>query len=58
VKGGLPEKTDDYSVVEIRDLKIYVPDSMSFTDDVAKIVDFTKRNGMTDVGVPNVKFNN
>jgi hypothetical protein len=55
VKGGLPEKIDDYSITEVNELKIYVPNSMSFTDDVIKIVDFTKRNGMVDVGVSNVK---
>ena len=54
MKGGIPEKTEDYSIVEIREFKIYVPDSMSFTDDVVKIVDFKKRNGITDVGVSNV----
>jgi len=57
VKGGLPARVDDYSFTEVNELKIYVPKSMSFTDDVAKIVDFKKRNGITDVGVSNVKEN-
>jgi len=55
VKGGLPEVTEDYSIVEMGELKIYVPNSMSFTDDIVRIVDFKKRNGLTDVGVSNVK---
>jgi hypothetical protein len=58
VKGGLPEKIDDYSINEVDELKVYIPKSMSFADDVVKIVDFTKRNGMADVGVSNVKENN
>ena len=55
MKGGLPERIGDYSVTEVNGLAIYVPKNMSFTDDVAKIVDFKKRNGMVDVGVSNVK---
>jgi hypothetical protein len=55
VKGGIPVKVDDYSLVEVKDLKVYVPKSASFDDGVVRIVDFVKRNGLTDVGVPNLK---
>ena len=58
MKGGIPEKVEDYSVVELKEYRIYVPNGMSFADDIAKIVDFKKRNGITDVGVSNVKDNN
>ena len=48
--GGLPEKIEEYSVVEVNSLKVYVPNSTP-TDEVVKIVDFTRRNGRVSVGV-------
>jgi hypothetical protein len=53
VKGGLPEKTEDYSIVEVKELKVYVPNTISYSGDSLKIVDFRKRNGTTDIGVLN-----
>jgi hypothetical protein len=48
--GGLPEKIEEFSVVEVKDLKVYVHNSTS-TEEVVKIVDFTRRNGRISVGV-------
>ena len=50
VMGGLPENIEEYSVVEVKDLKVYVPKNTS-TEEVVKIVDFTRRNGRVSVGV-------
>lgn len=58
MEGGLPGAIDSFSVTELNDLKIYIPNNMSFADDVVRIVDFKKRNGMNSVGVSNVRRNN
>jgi len=50
VKGGLPENIDKYSVVEVNELKVYVPKDIS-NEEVVKIVDFSRKNGMISVGV-------
>ena len=55
MKGGLPERINDYSLAEVNELKIYIPKDLTFTDEFVKIIDFKKRNGMVDVGVSNVK---
>ena len=58
MKGGLPGKIDDYSIVNVNEFEIYIPKTMSFNEEVVKIVDFKRKNGMVGVGVSNVNENN
>ena len=51
MRSGLPERIEEYTVVELDGLKVYVPKSASFTEEVVNIVDFTRRNGRVSVGV-------
>ena len=57
LKGGKPEKVDDYNTAEINQLMIYVPKNLSFMDEAVKIIDFVKRDGTPVVGVSNIKEN-
>ena len=54
VRNGKPEQ-GDYDMVEAGGLCVYVPKSMSFEDDIPKIVTFPRRTGRRDVGVRNTK---
>ena len=49
VKGGAPETTGSYDVVEVKDLKLYVP--INRKAPVINIVDFVMKNGLTEVGI-------
>ena len=56
MEGGQPDVSENYSVVKVGDLKVYVPNETVFSGDIPRIVDFSRRNGQRDVGVPNVIF--
>jgi hypothetical protein len=53
LKNGTPEDSGKYDVVETSGLLIHVPQSMSFADDLPKIVVFPRSTGKRDVGVSN-----
>ena len=55
VRHGKPESTEEYDVVETLEFTVYVPKSMSFEDDVPKIVTFPRSSGYRSVGVSNTK---
>jgi len=55
VRNGAPDNAEDYDVVEAGDLNVYVPKSMSFENDVPRIVTFPRRTGYRDVGTRNTK---
>ena len=50
---GRPEAVENYDLVEVGELNIYVPRSMSFEGDVPNIVTFARRTGPRGVGVSN-----
>jgi hypothetical protein len=53
VRNGLPHDAENHDVVESMGLTVYVPKSMSFENDVPRIVTFPRRAGFRDAGVPN-----
>jgi len=55
VRNGSPEDTANYDVVETMGLVVYVPRSMSFEDDIPRIVTFPRRTGGRGAGVPNTR---
>lgn len=54
MKSGLPEAPEEYSIVEVGELKVRVSGEMLFSGDIPKISVFPRKNGRRDVGVSNV----
>ena len=55
VRNGKPEEEAGYDVVEAGELRVHVPRSMSFEDDIPRIVIFPRRTGRRDAGVSNAQ---
>jgi hypothetical protein len=53
VKSGLPDGPENYTTVDAGALKVYVPNVGVFSGDIPVIVQFPRKNGQKDVGVPN-----
>jgi hypothetical protein len=55
VRNGPPDDVVNYDVVEAMGLTVYVPRSMSFENDIPRIVTYPRRTGGRGAGVSNTR---